>query len=119
LEEVGDLFVDTIKINDPRHVLGQDGKNVNQEVVALFQGAGLDITIEKTLYNQSTNWDWRPPHNINHPHAAEQREDAKGGTFRPLCHEDYNNCILIRILPPDNKVTAELRFKLTHVLLKI
>ena len=29
LEEVGDLFVDTIKINDPRHVLGQDGKNVN------------------------------------------------------------------------------------------
>jgi len=113
LEEVGHLFIDTIKINDPHHVLGQDGKNLHEEVLALYQRAGLDISIEKSLYKQPTNWDWRPPHHKNHPHAAEQREDAKEGFIRPLCHDDYDRCMLIRILPPGNKVTPELRIKLS------
>ena len=71
MEEVGDLFIDTIKICDPSNAFDKEGKITNQDVVDLFGQAEILVVVEKTLYNQSTNWDWRKPYNRNHQYHAE------------------------------------------------
>jgi len=48
LEEVGDLFVDTIKINDLRQVLGE-GRGLENSIIQLFQQAGLEVTVIQIL----------------------------------------------------------------------